>query len=207
NYVQSAKDEINRRLDSIAEHGRNPLPAHVKFTTWTLRYNTMNWVRIDALEHHWERAQVDAQIVDAGTVHVSTKNVTALSLAMESGLCPLEMTGVSVVLDGQQLAAPAPLSDRSWSAHFRKTGSKWEVGEMPANVLLKRHDLKARSTTLSWIHSSSSNQRENRSTRRLAPGPHASRLTPSTPGENNSAAKRVSKTTRPSRKPTSHRAT
>jgi hypothetical protein len=44
--------------------GREPMPPHVRFTTYTLRYHKMEWLTIDALEQHWERADIDAQLVD-----------------------------------------------------------------------------------------------------------------------------------------------
>src|SRR5258706_11061541 len=56
-YHPDAKVEINRRLDAIAERGRNPVPEKIRFTTWTLRYNQMLWIVLDGLEQHWERAR------------------------------------------------------------------------------------------------------------------------------------------------------
>ena len=38
-----------RMLDAIAERGRDPYPRKVRFTTWTLAYNRMKWVTVDAL--------------------------------------------------------------------------------------------------------------------------------------------------------------
>src|SRR6266545_627277 len=61
-YHPEAKAEINRRIDSIVEKGRDPVPHHIKFATWTLRYNDCVWLRVDGLERHWERATVDAVI-------------------------------------------------------------------------------------------------------------------------------------------------
>ena len=52
-YHPQAKVEINRRIDSIAAKGRDPAPKHVRFTTWTLRYNQSFWVTVDGLEQHW----------------------------------------------------------------------------------------------------------------------------------------------------------
>src|SRR5579884_1007236 len=127
-YHPQAKDEINRRMNEIASRGRNPVPSHVKFTTWTLRYNRMLWVQVDGLEHHWERATVEAKIVGPLEVQVSTQNVTALTLTMPSGYCPLDNTqDPRVVIDGQQLSPTRPLSDRSWDVHFRKSGPQWTV--------------------------------------------------------------------------------
>src|SRR6185437_10956762 len=74
-YVPVAKTEINRRLDAIAQRPRDEVPAEVKFTTWTLRYNRMLWVQLDGLEHHWERALVDARLIDVHAVALATQNV------------------------------------------------------------------------------------------------------------------------------------
>ena len=52
-YHPDAKVEINRIVDALAERGRDPYPRKVRFTTWTLQYNRMKWVTIDALDQHW----------------------------------------------------------------------------------------------------------------------------------------------------------
>ena len=66
NYTPEAKAEINRRIDAIAESGRDRIPRKVCFTTWTLRYNRSHWVQIDELEHHWDRARIDAELFQIG---------------------------------------------------------------------------------------------------------------------------------------------
>ncbi|MEW6156104.1 MAG: prolyl oligopeptidase family serine peptidase [Verrucomicrobiota bacterium] len=142
-YHPDTKREINARIDSIVARGRNPVPRKVRFTTWTLRYHEMLWVTLDGLEEHWERAQVEAEIVDDRTVRLSTKNVSALTLSMPPGLCPLDPTQAPrVILDGRTLTAPRVQSDRSWTAHFRKEGKRWNAaphGDAPG--LRKRHGL------------------------------------------------------------------
>src|SRR5262249_47468640 len=120
-YHPQAKEEINRRIDSIAARGRNPVPKRVRFTTWTLRYNQMLWVTVDGLGKHWERPRVDAGIAGPPAVLVTTENVTALTLSMPAGLCPLDNTArPEVEIDGGLLKAAPVLSDRSWTAHFVK---------------------------------------------------------------------------------------
>lgn len=141
-YTPDAKVEINRRIDSIAARGRNPVPRRVRFTTWTLRYNEVLWVTVDGLEQHWSRARVDAEVVNPGTVKVTTENVSALTLAMPSGYCPLDATQrPKVRLDGQELEAAPALSDRSWTARFTKTGKTWAAKPLEAGGLRKRHGL------------------------------------------------------------------
>ena len=142
-YHPDSITEINRRLDSILSAGRNPLPRVVKFTTWTLRYHTMHWVTVNGLAQHWERARVEAEIKDATTVTVKTQNVTALTLAIPTGLCPLDLARApQVILDGQAVTAAPVESDRSWTAHFRQTNGKWmRADSADDGGLRKRHGL------------------------------------------------------------------
>jgi hypothetical protein len=142
-YHPMAKAEINRRMDAIVAKGRDHLPKTVRFTTWTLRYNRMHWVIVDGLEKHWERARVDAEIVDHSTVRVRATNVTALTLAIDPGSCPLDNTRpVTVVINGQQVAGAPVMSDRSWTSHFRCGPAGWSLVELPVDSgLHKSHAL------------------------------------------------------------------
>ena len=142
-YHPQAKEQINRRIDSIARRGRNPMPWHVKFTTWTLRYNRMLWLLLDGLDHHWEQAVVDAKITHPLDVEITTKNVTALTIAMPPGYCPLEINhDPRVLIDGHQLTAPKPLSDRSWTVHLRRFNGTWQVVDsIEDGTLQKLHGL------------------------------------------------------------------
>jgi dienelactone hydrolase len=129
-YEPNAKQEINRRIDSIIAKGRDPVPRKIRFTTWTLRYPEMSWVKVNGLKEHWKQARVDAEIVDDHSIRVSTENVTSLTFQMPSGHCPLDMTRRPVViLDGRKIDASLVLSDRSWNANFFKSGSTWKAVE------------------------------------------------------------------------------
>lgn len=141
-YHSDSIKEISRRIDGIVAAGRNPLPRRVKFTTWTLRYNRMNWVVVDALDQHWERARVDAEIRNNQPVNITTQNVAALSLEMPSGQCPLDNSRrPTVMIDKQEVAAAPIASDRSWTSRFRKTDGKWSLVEKPDDGLRKIHGL------------------------------------------------------------------
>jgi dienelactone hydrolase len=147
-----AKEEVSRRIDSIVEHGRNPVPRRVRFTTWTLRYNNAFWVTIDGLNKHWERATIEAEIVDDHTIRVKTHNVAAFTLSTPAGLCSLDNTRApDLLIDGQGEGdlrdqpvrnVPRPLSDRSWAAHFTRETWGWDGGVPSTPVALaKRHGL------------------------------------------------------------------
>jgi pimeloyl-ACP methyl ester carboxylesterase len=143
-YHPAAKIEVSRRIDLIADRGREPIPAHLKFVTWTLKYNRMRWLQVDGLEHHWEQAQVDA-VMNAGKsdMAITSANVTALTLDFEPGSCPFDpIQATHVTIDTQELSPPAPLSDRSWEVHLRKQDGKWAmVDSIDDGSLRKRHDL------------------------------------------------------------------
>lgn len=143
-YHPAAKIEVSRRIDLIADHGRESMPSHLKFVTWTLKYNRMRWLQVDGLEHHWEQAQVDA-LMNAGKsdVQLTTNNVTALTLAFEPGSCPFDpIRAPHISIDTQQLSANAPLSERSWEIHLRKQAGNWTiVDSIDDGSLRKRHDL------------------------------------------------------------------
>ena len=142
-YHPQAKLEVARRVDSIAAHGRNPVPWHVKFTTWTLKYNRMFWIQVDGLDHHWQQANIEGKIVHPLEVEITTTNTNALTISMPPGYCPLDINhDPRVTIDHHEMTAPKPMSDRSWEAHFRKVNGTWTVVESADDgTLAKRHDL------------------------------------------------------------------
>ena len=47
-----------------------------------------------------------------------------------------------VSIDGQAVTVPGPMTDRSWNAHFRKSGDNWAAVDSPIVAgLHKKHDL------------------------------------------------------------------
>jgi dienelactone hydrolase len=142
-YHPEAKAEVIRRIDEIVARGRNPVPPRVRFTTWTLRYNQMLWVTLDGMEKHWERARVDADIVNATTVRVTTQNADALTLSVPPQSRPLTVgRRPTVILDGQEVAVPPVPANHSWVAHYRKAGKLWSaVPSVDDGSLRKRHGL------------------------------------------------------------------
>ena len=141
-YHPAARQEINRRIDSIVERGRDPLPRQIRFTTWTLRYNNCAWLNVEALEHHWLQARVSADILPNNNLRITTENVAALRIDMASGLCPFTpRERIRVTIDDKELSGPRVGSDKSWEAKFYKLGRIWYVGDPPGTGLRKRPGL------------------------------------------------------------------
>ncbi|MDQ3330350.1 MAG: prolyl oligopeptidase family serine peptidase [Planctomycetota bacterium] len=141
-YHPDSAKIVDDKLASLAEVGRERFPPHVRLETYTLKYNRMNWVTLDALGEHWERAAIDAKITDASQLAVTTENVTAMSFEFPSGRSPFAKAHpVSVEIDGQTLDAPATTSDGSWMISLHRDGEAWQVGPLESASLRKRHDL------------------------------------------------------------------
>jgi hypothetical protein len=147
-YEKATKVELDRELDKILASDRNPVPASLRFTTWTLRYNHMYWVTVDTMERHWLRARVDAQFLEpsdccATGFTLKTQNVAALTLSFGSGECPVEKGKQPIVqIDGSSITVPAVAADGSWTAHFVKTDKRWATSPEASDAgLHKVHGL------------------------------------------------------------------
>jgi hypothetical protein len=140
-FEPTAKEEVARRVDALMEKGRRPT-HRVHFTTWTLRYNKMQWVTVDGLEQHWSRARVDAQCVGPGVFKATTTNVSALTFSITNSFNAPPTYRCLIALDGQALTGPLLADKDSWTVHFEKLNGRWQVVTEPSNDgLRKRHGL------------------------------------------------------------------
>ena len=142
-YEPKAKEELNRQIDEIMAKGRNPVPTHIKFTTYTLRYNESFWITIESLGEHWKKARVEATI-EGDTIVATTENVVSLTFNFAPGLSPFQL-GVKpkVRIDGFEIALSAVKADRSFVAHLYRS-DKWEdfdVKPVQFPAERKRHGL------------------------------------------------------------------
>lgn len=110
-YHPDSKIELDKRLAVIAERGKEDLPASIRFVTYTLRYNQMKWVTVDAMSKHWEPARIEGELRD-GSLTLTTENIDALSLD------PRVIR--NTVIDGQTLRP---------SISYHRKGSKWHAGK------------------------------------------------------------------------------
>ncbi len=120
-YEPEAKKEVARRIDEIAAAGRAPDPKLVRFTTWTLKYNSAKWLTVEALERHWERATVKADI-SGERVIVTTANVAAFSVALSTRHWNAE-------IDGQEASG----------GRYVKVAGKWKGGDPEAGLRKRRN--------------------------------------------------------------------
>ncbi len=136
--------EIEKRLASIAAIGRNRAPKEIHLSTWFLRYNHMFWVTVDALDEHWVRGRIHARITGPSEITIKLQNISAFTLDMPSGHCPMPLLYKPVVsIDGQLLEVTRPKLDRSWLVHFQMKNGKWTqtLDNEGDGKLIKKHGL------------------------------------------------------------------
>ncbi len=139
-YHPEAKKTVEGLMASIVEAGRARYSPELRFTTYTLRYNQCGWVTVDGLWEHWKAARIEGNFPN-----ITTDNVERMTLEVPAGhspdLIPDLLSPVQLTIDTQQLEAPRPLSDRSWTCRLRMVNGTWQLEPKPDDELRKRHGL------------------------------------------------------------------
>ena len=126
-FTLEAKRELDQRLDEILARGRDPMPPTLRFTTWTLRYNKIDWLTVDGLEHHWRQARVEGtRNNDASRSRQRTSPALTLNIAAARSPLPPGQR-MTVTLDGQHLDGGAAGPDRGYLATFARVGVDWRL--------------------------------------------------------------------------------
>ncbi len=125
---------VRQRLDQFlkewGDKGQSS-PDHIRFVTYTTRYNRDYWVFVDGLEKHYERADVDAQRTGGGASYdIKTRNLTRLALRETEH-------AKEIRIDGEILKVK-PASEIA----LERNGSAWKVVKNGAESgLHKTHGL------------------------------------------------------------------
>ncbi|TSJ43424.1 hypothetical protein FO440_04320 [Mucilaginibacter corticis] len=136
-YTKAAAKTVDSLLAIDQAKGKNPPPAEIHFTTYTLKYNSLYWLRLDALSQHWNKARVDGNI-KGNTITLKTENVAAISLINQQ--LPESFKNnrsFDLKIDDETLKINA-FKDAELSFHVEH--GKWIQGPAIAK-LAKRHNL------------------------------------------------------------------
>lgn len=109
----------DRFIDEAAARGLTA-PDHIRFVTYTTRFNRCFWVTVEGLAAQYRRGEVDAKR-GGGQTLVTTKNVARIAIEGDGTLS----------LDGQHFAR---------TGSYEKKNGKWSVAGA-ADGLRKRHGL------------------------------------------------------------------
>jgi len=121
---------VRQRLDAFLKEWGDKgqvSPEHIKFVTYTTRYNRDYWVTVDQLDKHYQRADVDAQRSEGGAAYqVQTHNVERLVLRETERAKTIRIDGSELkVKSGPEIA-------------LLKTGATWKVDPVHKTVALHK---------------------------------------------------------------------
>ncbi|MCD0463035.1 prolyl oligopeptidase family serine peptidase [Roseiconus lacunae] len=121
-----------------------PLPKpKVEFVTYTLRYNTADWVRITGMVEHWTKASVKATVdTDAASIEMNTEGVTHLELDFSRSGWAGKSDVVDVTIDGQQATLVDMGNSRGFQCRLiRQDDGEWTKQSFGQQPLRKRPGL------------------------------------------------------------------
>ncbi|QDV22169.1 prolyl oligopeptidase family serine peptidase [Aureliella helgolandensis] len=119
--------------------GKSPTPRKIDLTTYSLRYNRVGWMEITGLGQHWTEARVQGTWDDQG-IHLTTNNVTHLTLHLPLGQLSSDATTLTVEIDEQILSLPIDASTANsdkreqeiWPVALSLQSETWSIDETPA---------------------------------------------------------------------------
>lgn len=154
NYEKTARAEIEAWLRPIVAAGRPKSHTEVRYSTFGLRYDRCEWVRLDRLDEHWKRADIRARLEAPDFIRINTANVSAFTLDGAGAELPLAQDKpVRLSIDGQTLEVPADAPPwrvsvhkalKPWPAENGKQRAPtevWQLGAAPGEGLHKVHGL------------------------------------------------------------------
>jgi hypothetical protein len=112
------------------------VPDHVRFVTYTTRFNKAHWLTVTGLDETYKRGEVDATRNQDGTQYtVTTKNVSRFELDAPHDTPAIEHRPIrTFTIDGQ------PMETNGWPS-FEKTNGRWTDAGPKIDGLRKTHGL------------------------------------------------------------------
>lgn len=136
---QSA-EKISQVMDSWASEETQIPRRRVDLTTYTLRYNKVDWLQIDGLSEHWTRATASGELVGDDTVRIQSDGITHLSLNFhQSG--SFDGIDLKVDIDGDRLLVADQSIQEGFFANLIRAEDGWYALETPDRSLRKRPGL------------------------------------------------------------------
>ena len=106
--------------DKHAENGMNLDPKRIRFTTYTVKFGKAAWLSIEAMNQHYKRAEVDAEIQGLKVVVSKVDNVSMLAIDRRAGQ--------SVVLGGEEFPLQPAVKGLLPNVYFQATpGGGWQL--------------------------------------------------------------------------------
>lgn len=137
-YHKASAKTVDSILAIVAASGKAPVPKELHFTTYTLKYNKMYWLSVDALKEHWEKARIDASI-NKNTIDIKTLNVTSLTL-QTALLIPLVKSAKELMVNLNGKVIRVEKFSKLKALNFHLQNNNWVFGKAKP-ALVKQHNL------------------------------------------------------------------
>ncbi len=127
-FHPDSKQQSEAFIKAALVKGRTP-PEHIRFVTYTVRYNRCFWVQVALLEQEYQRAEVDAQRNSDGSLQITTKNVARLVLSEVRPVPKLLLNEAEVAIEGTRSGTSEILLEKrpqGWTAQYVPRGS-WDT--------------------------------------------------------------------------------
>jgi len=94
----AVRDQINAFLKEAVDKGQVS-PDHIKFLTYTTRYNKDYWVTVEGMTRLYERADIDARRSNAGkNYEITTHNIARLALRETRNAAEIKIDGQTLTV-------------------------------------------------------------------------------------------------------------
>ncbi|MCZ6673621.1 MAG: hypothetical protein O7C75_11875 [Verrucomicrobia bacterium] len=148
-YDDVSLEIVNRTVDEWAHVPKDKYPNKINFVTYTLRYNTMHWLTVDALEEHWSEARVTAEITTQSSIDITSSNVTSLTLKIPHNNSQLNLHGnITIKINNSEFIVPGNnktisliRENKSWHLTPARPAKLLRSGDTSSSALTKRHGL------------------------------------------------------------------
>lgn len=122
--------------DERAVKGANLSPKRVKFVTYSLKYHQGPWLAVEAMQDHYRRAFVDAEVEDKAVVVRAIENVAVLSV--------FRQMGESIKLGGQEFPLETAVKGLLPDVYFRLVGDQWQPMDYNESRAFEENDERAK---------------------------------------------------------------
>ncbi|NQV22916.1 MAG: prolyl oligopeptidase family serine peptidase [Rhodopirellula sp.] len=125
-----------------SREGRPRFPGRkqIRFVTWTLKYNTCEWLTIEEMIKPYAETLAEGGLDDDGVLRLTTKNIAALKIARD--------VADTIELDGTSLPLRSAADGLLPEVYYERSSDGWSLLEYDDSVafaenpdLNKRHNL------------------------------------------------------------------
>jgi hypothetical protein len=122
---EASADAIETQLAEWADAADGQYRRSVRLVTYTLRYNTIQWLSVQGMKEHWQRAAVTAELVEPATIRLKAQNVDSLRLDFTDRGWPLHNGQIRLEINDQIFAGPTATSDQPLRIDLVEHDGQW----------------------------------------------------------------------------------